>query len=64
MSGGNPSPTQMIEVPPRPLSAPRREGSRSEFGKQGSFPSVITISYAANPGMLRSDLGSRDSGKY
>ncbi|KFW62097.1 Melanoma inhibitory activity protein 3, partial [Pygoscelis adeliae] len=32
VSGGNPSPTQMIEVPPRPLSAPRREGSRGEFG--------------------------------
>uniref|UniRef100_A0A8C0HJ40 Transport and Golgi organization protein 1 homolog n=1 Tax=Buteo japonicus TaxID=224669 RepID=A0A8C0HJ40_9AVES len=32
VSGGNPSPTQMIEVPARPLSAPRREGSRSEFG--------------------------------
>ncbi|NXC69217.1 TGO1 protein, partial [Anhinga anhinga] len=32
VSGGNPSPTQMIEVPARPLSAPRREGSRGEFG--------------------------------
>uniref|UniRef100_A0A493U1R3 MIA SH3 domain ER export factor 3 n=1 Tax=Anas platyrhynchos platyrhynchos TaxID=8840 RepID=A0A493U1R3_ANAPP len=31
VSGGNPSPTQMIEVPGRPLSAPRREGSRGEF---------------------------------
>ncbi|XP_071595825.1 transport and Golgi organization protein 1 homolog isoform X7 [Heliangelus exortis] len=31
VSGGNPSPTQMIEVPARPLSAPRREGSRGEF---------------------------------
>uniref|UniRef100_A0A8B9P8I8 Nuclear pore complex interacting protein N-terminal domain-containing protein n=1 Tax=Apteryx owenii TaxID=8824 RepID=A0A8B9P8I8_APTOW len=33
VSGGNPSPTQMIEVSGRPLSAPRREGSRGEFGK-------------------------------
>ncbi|NWI57710.1 TGO1 protein, partial [Calyptomena viridis] len=32
VSGGNPSPTQMIEVPARPLSAPRREGARGEFG--------------------------------
>ncbi|KAM9297194.1 transport and Golgi organization protein 1 homolog [Morus bassanus] len=32
VSGGNPSPTQMIEAPARPLSAPRREGSRGEFG--------------------------------
>ncbi|KAK4824719.1 hypothetical protein QYF61_018107 [Mycteria americana] len=32
VSGGNPSPTQMIEVPARPLSAPRREASRGEFG--------------------------------
>ncbi|XP_054255253.1 transport and Golgi organization protein 1 homolog isoform X2 [Indicator indicator] len=32
VSGGNPSPTQMIDVPARPLSAPRREGSRGEFG--------------------------------
>uniref|UniRef100_A0A8B9P7E2 Transport and Golgi organization protein 1 homolog n=1 Tax=Apteryx owenii TaxID=8824 RepID=A0A8B9P7E2_APTOW len=32
VSGGNPSPTQMIEVSGRPLSAPRREGSRGEFG--------------------------------
>ncbi|NXP06699.1 TGO1 protein, partial [Thinocorus orbignyianus] len=31
VSGGNPSPTQ-IEVPARPLSAPRREGPRGEFG--------------------------------
>ncbi|XP_031452062.1 transport and Golgi organization protein 1 homolog isoform X2 [Phasianus colchicus] len=32
VSGGNPSPTQMMEVPSRPLSAPQREGSRAEFG--------------------------------
>ncbi|XP_056344517.1 transport and Golgi organization protein 1 homolog isoform X2 [Oenanthe melanoleuca] len=32
VSGGNPSPTQMIDVPARPLSAPRREGVRGEFG--------------------------------
>ncbi|NXS08396.1 TGO1 protein, partial [Neodrepanis coruscans] len=32
VSGGNPSPTQMIEIPARPLSAPRREGPRGEFG--------------------------------
>ncbi|XP_021247381.1 melanoma inhibitory activity protein 3 isoform X2 [Numida meleagris] len=32
VSGGNPSPTQMMEVPSRPLSAPQREGSRGEFG--------------------------------
>ncbi|XP_039915738.1 transport and Golgi organization protein 1 homolog isoform X2 [Hirundo rustica] len=32
VSGGNPSPTQMIDVPPRPLSAPRRDGARGEFG--------------------------------
>ncbi|XP_065486911.1 transport and Golgi organization protein 1 homolog isoform X2 [Caloenas nicobarica] len=35
VSGGNPSPTQMIEVPARPLSAPRREGSRGEFVVDG-----------------------------
>ncbi|XP_064271854.1 transport and Golgi organization protein 1 homolog [Passer domesticus] len=32
VSGGNPSPTQMNDVPARPLSAPRREGARGEFG--------------------------------
>uniref|UniRef100_U3IFE5 Transport and Golgi organization protein 1 homolog n=1 Tax=Anas platyrhynchos platyrhynchos TaxID=8840 RepID=U3IFE5_ANAPP len=47
VSGGNPSPTQMIEVPGRPLSAPRREGSRGEFGKH------ITKTYMA----LSTDLG-------
>ncbi|XP_040408834.1 transport and Golgi organization protein 1 homolog isoform X3 [Cygnus olor] len=40
VSGGNPSPTQMIEVPGRPLSAPRREGSRGEFGTVVDGPSV------------------------
>ncbi|XP_050172720.1 transport and Golgi organization protein 1 homolog isoform X3 [Myiozetetes cayanensis] len=35
VSGGNPSPTQMIEVPARPLSAPRREGTRGEFVVDG-----------------------------
>uniref|UniRef100_A0A663M2I1 Transport and Golgi organization protein 1 homolog n=2 Tax=Strigidae TaxID=30459 RepID=A0A663M2I1_ATHCN len=40
VSGGNPSPTQMIEVPARPLSAPRREGSRSEFGTVVDGPPV------------------------
>ncbi|XP_027577087.1 transport and Golgi organization protein 1 homolog isoform X1 [Pipra filicauda] len=35
VSGGNPSPTQMIEVPARPLSAPRREGARGEFVVDG-----------------------------
>ncbi|NXV77344.1 TGO1 protein, partial [Atlantisia rogersi] len=35
VSGGNPSPTQMIEVPARPLSAPRREGSGGEFMVDG-----------------------------
>ncbi|XP_041258342.1 transport and Golgi organization protein 1 homolog isoform X1 [Onychostruthus taczanowskii] len=32
VSGGNPSPTQINDVPARPLSAPRREGVRAEFG--------------------------------
>ncbi|NXI57705.1 TGO1 protein, partial [Chloroceryle aenea] len=40
VSGGNPSPTQMIEVPARPLSAPRREGSRGEFGTVVDGPPV------------------------
>ncbi|XP_074753368.1 transport and Golgi organization protein 1 homolog isoform X1 [Athene noctua] len=40
VSGGNPSPTQMIEGPARPLSAPRREGSRSEFGTVVDGPPV------------------------
>ncbi|NXI70716.1 TGO1 protein, partial [Anseranas semipalmata] len=40
VSGGNPSPTQMIEVPGRPLSAPRREGSRGEFGTVVDGPSA------------------------
>ncbi|KAM6355587.1 transport and Golgi organization protein 1 homolog isoform 2-T2 [Podargus strigoides] len=40
VSGGNPSPTQMIEIPPRPLSAPRREGSRGEFGTVVDGPPV------------------------
>ncbi|KAM8809327.1 transport and Golgi organization protein 1 homolog [Eudromia elegans] len=40
VSGGNPSPTQMIEVPGRPLSAPRREGSRGEFGAVVDGPAV------------------------
>ncbi|XP_010122487.1 PREDICTED: melanoma inhibitory activity protein 3, partial [Chlamydotis macqueenii] len=35
VSGGNPSPTQMIEVPARPLSAPQREGARGEFVVDG-----------------------------
>ncbi|XP_071435303.1 transport and Golgi organization protein 1 homolog isoform X2 [Pithys albifrons albifrons] len=38
VSGGNPSPTQMIEVPARPLSAPRREGARGEFVVDGPHP--------------------------
>ncbi|XP_061847457.1 transport and Golgi organization protein 1 homolog isoform X2 [Colius striatus] len=38
VSGGNPSPTQMIEVPPRPLSAPRREGSRGDLGTMVDGP--------------------------
>uniref|UniRef100_A0A8C9MZJ5 Transport and Golgi organization protein 1 homolog n=1 Tax=Serinus canaria TaxID=9135 RepID=A0A8C9MZJ5_SERCA len=37
VSGGNPSPTQMIDVPARPLSAPRREGVRGEFECWGDF---------------------------
>ncbi|XP_067148998.1 transport and Golgi organization protein 1 homolog isoform X4 [Apteryx mantelli] len=40
VSGGNPSPTQMIEVSGRPLSAPRREGSRGEFGTVVDGPSA------------------------
>ncbi|XP_009075519.1 PREDICTED: melanoma inhibitory activity protein 3, partial [Acanthisitta chloris] len=36
VSGGNPSPTQMIEVPARPLSAPRR----GEFGTVVDSPTV------------------------
>ncbi|NXN84429.1 TGO1 protein, partial [Bombycilla garrulus] len=38
VSGGNPSPTQMIDVPARPLSAPRREGTRGEFGTMVDGP--------------------------
>ncbi|NXD30690.1 TGO1 protein, partial [Spelaeornis formosus] len=38
VSGGNPSPTQMIDVPARPLSAPRREGVRGEFGTMVDAP--------------------------
>ncbi|XP_030091851.2 transport and Golgi organization protein 1 homolog isoform X1 [Serinus canaria] len=38
VSGGNPSPTQMIDVPARPLSAPRREGVRGEFGTMVDGP--------------------------
>ncbi|XP_066034303.1 transport and Golgi organization protein 1 homolog isoform X1 [Chamaea fasciata] len=38
VSGGNPSPTQMIDVPARPLSAPRREGVRGEFGPMVDGP--------------------------
>uniref|UniRef100_A0A8U8AWQ0 Transport and Golgi organization protein 1 homolog n=1 Tax=Geospiza parvula TaxID=87175 RepID=A0A8U8AWQ0_GEOPR len=38
VSGGNPSPTQMIDVPARPLSAPRREGARGEFGTMVDGP--------------------------
>ncbi|CAN8203217.1 unnamed protein product [Coccothraustes coccothraustes] len=41
VSGGNPSPTQMIDVPARPLSAPRREGGvRGEFGTMVDGPPV------------------------
>lgn len=36
VSGGAPSPP-MMEAPVRPLSAPRREGPRGEFGKQCHF---------------------------
>jgi len=60
VSGGNPSPTQMMEVPSRPLSAPQREGSRAEFGKQRGFLSVMHTLHAANPRMLRSDFDSKD----
>uniref|UniRef100_A0A8C6JS58 Transport and Golgi organization protein 1 homolog n=1 Tax=Melopsittacus undulatus TaxID=13146 RepID=A0A8C6JS58_MELUD len=42
VSGGNPSPTQMIEVPARPLSAPRREGSRGEFDLGPAVASLIS----------------------
>uniref|UniRef100_A0A8B9ZPV8 Transport and Golgi organization protein 1 homolog n=1 Tax=Anas zonorhyncha TaxID=75864 RepID=A0A8B9ZPV8_9AVES len=42
VSGGNPSPTQMIEVPGRPLSAPRREGSRGEFDLGPAVASLIS----------------------
>ncbi|XP_066172346.1 transport and Golgi organization protein 1 homolog isoform X3 [Sylvia atricapilla] len=38
VSGGNPSPTQMIDVPARPLSAPRRDGPRGEFGPMVDGP--------------------------
>uniref|UniRef100_A0A8C2T3N8 Transport and Golgi organization protein 1 homolog n=1 Tax=Coturnix japonica TaxID=93934 RepID=A0A8C2T3N8_COTJA len=59
VSGGNPSPTQMMEVPSRPLSAPQREGSRAEFGKQRVFLPVLCTLHTASPRMLRSDFGSR-----
>uniref|UniRef100_A0A8C3KSP4 Transport and Golgi organization protein 1 homolog n=1 Tax=Calidris pygmaea TaxID=425635 RepID=A0A8C3KSP4_9CHAR len=42
VSGGNPSPTQMIEVPARPLSAPRREGPRGEFDLGPAVASLIS----------------------
>nr|XP_030125027.3 transport and Golgi organization protein 1 homolog isoform X1 [Taeniopygia guttata] len=38
VSGGNPSPTQMIDVPVRPLSAPRREVVRGDFGTMVDGP--------------------------
>ncbi|NXR52455.1 TGO1 protein, partial [Hippolais icterina] len=38
VSGGNPSPTQMIDVSAQPLSAPRREGARGEFGTMVDGP--------------------------
>uniref|UniRef100_A0A8C5TYP9 Nuclear pore complex interacting protein N-terminal domain-containing protein n=1 Tax=Malurus cyaneus samueli TaxID=2593467 RepID=A0A8C5TYP9_9PASS len=42
VSGGNPSPTQMIDVPARPLSAPRREGTRGEFDIGPAVASLIS----------------------
>uniref|UniRef100_A0A8C3UGB8 Transport and Golgi organization protein 1 homolog n=4 Tax=Passeriformes TaxID=9126 RepID=A0A8C3UGB8_CATUS len=42
VSGGNPSPTQMIDVPARPLSAPRREGVRGEFDIGPAVASLIS----------------------
>uniref|UniRef100_A0A8C3R230 Transport and Golgi organization protein 1 homolog n=1 Tax=Cyanoderma ruficeps TaxID=181631 RepID=A0A8C3R230_9PASS len=42
VSGGNPSPTQMIDVPARPLSAPRREGARGEFDIGPAVASLIS----------------------
>uniref|UniRef100_A0A8C0FWA4 Transport and Golgi organization protein 1 homolog n=1 Tax=Bubo bubo TaxID=30461 RepID=A0A8C0FWA4_BUBBB len=49
VSGGNPSPTQMIEVPARPLSAPRREGSRGEFGKQLNLGPAVASLISSGP---------------
>nr|XP_048699213.1 transport and Golgi organization protein 1 homolog isoform X3 [Caretta caretta] len=40
VSGGGPSPPLMMEAPGQPLSATRREGSRSEFGAVVDGPSA------------------------
>uniref|UniRef100_A0A8U8ALU2 Transport and Golgi organization protein 1 homolog n=1 Tax=Geospiza parvula TaxID=87175 RepID=A0A8U8ALU2_GEOPR len=46
VSGGNPSPTQMIDVPARPLSAPRREGARGEFDNfKPTFPTLSMVGH-------------------
>uniref|UniRef100_A0A8C5TX62 Transport and Golgi organization protein 1 homolog n=1 Tax=Malurus cyaneus samueli TaxID=2593467 RepID=A0A8C5TX62_9PASS len=71
VSGGNPSPTQMIDVPARPLSAPRREGTRGEFGPS-PFPGTPLMSspvmgiplpppirYGPPPPPLRGHFGPR-----
>uniref|UniRef100_A0A8C3XV84 Transport and Golgi organization protein 1 homolog n=2 Tax=Chelydra serpentina TaxID=8475 RepID=A0A8C3XV84_CHESE len=40
VSGGGPSPPLMMEAPGQPLSATRRDGSRSEFGAMVDGPSA------------------------
>uniref|UniRef100_A0A8C0V5B4 Transport and Golgi organization protein 1 homolog n=1 Tax=Cyanistes caeruleus TaxID=156563 RepID=A0A8C0V5B4_CYACU len=44
VSGGNPSPTQMIDVPARPLSAPRREGGNAGAKGPSPFPGAPLMS--------------------
>ncbi|KFV74181.1 Melanoma inhibitory activity protein 3, partial [Struthio camelus australis] len=57
VSGGNPSPTQMMEVSGRPLSAPRREGSRGEFGTVVDGPSAPRRPLELSGRMSVPDLG-------
>uniref|UniRef100_A0A8C3H1X4 Transport and Golgi organization protein 1 homolog n=1 Tax=Corvus moneduloides TaxID=1196302 RepID=A0A8C3H1X4_CORMO len=72
VSGGNPSPTQMIDVPARPLSAPRREGGNAGAKGPSPFPGTPLMSspvlgpplpppvrYGPPPAPLRGHFGPR-----
>uniref|UniRef100_A0A8D2M747 Transport and Golgi organization protein 1 homolog n=1 Tax=Zonotrichia albicollis TaxID=44394 RepID=A0A8D2M747_ZONAL len=72
VSGGNPSPTQMIDVPARPLSAPRREGGNAGAKGPSPFPGTPLMSspvmgppppppirYGPPPPPLRGHFGPR-----